>query len=796
MDFTQRKLSKPEWESIEVPVSEREKSILKLIKDGFHNIDLKYNYNNTILSYAKLERSDVMEKHIFNLYLKKRLEKIYKKSGIDRKINISVKISPKKKELIRLDNIKDTIDNNKDILYEFTVLELIEKMLTNVVKKRDKWMYYYYTLTHLIKIHLKMNIILEQEVKTLLDQFHNEVNHIALLENCKDTMEKNSYLLRYSDVELYEHQKRIFSLFKNNTPKLVLYVAPTGTGKTLTPIGLSESNRVIFLCAARHVGLALAKAAISAGRKIALAFNCNDSDDVRLHFAAAKEYTRNYRTGGIFRVDNSVGDNVEMIISDIQSYSIAMRYMSAFNPKDKIITYWDEPTITMDYESHPFHELIQQNWRENIIPNIVLSSATLPKEEDIREVIGDYKAKFDGEVISIISADCNNSIPLISKEGHITLPHHLPENEDYQKMLECVSHCVNSSSLIRYMDLAEICKFILYVNSNSELLTQHRYKIETYFETVDDIKIKTIKNYYLQILPKIYPPHWSKVYTHFKQHRTTPFTSNIYVTTKDAYTLTHGPSIYLAKDVEKVARFYLQQSNIPVEVIKMIQDKVCKNDKMNDEIAKLERTYENAMQKDAAKEKKMGNEDRVPPEMKQLRRKIENLQLHISSVSMPELYVPNTKEHLYKWCKDEDNTSVFIPEISDEYVIKLMQLNDVEPMWKLLLLMGIGVFMDHTSVGYVEIMKSLAQEQKLLLILATDDYIYGTNYQFCHGYISKDLVHLTQEKLIQAIGRVGRNKQNKDYSVRMRDNSFLSKIFTPLDIKKEAIMMNKLFNSD
>ena len=34
-------------------------------------------------------------------------------------------------------------------------------------------------------------------------------------------------------------------------------------------------------------------------------------------------------------------------------------------------------------------------------------------------------------------------------------------------------------------------------------------------------------------------------------------------------------------------------------------------------------------------------------------------------------------------------------------------------------------------------MKRLADEQKLYLIIASSDYIYGTNYQFCHGYLSK-----------------------------------------------------------
>lgn len=795
MDLSQHKLSKQEWEGIEVPVSAGEKAVLKMIRDGFHNVNIKYNHNQSILSYAKLEHSEAMEFHIYQHYLMKRLAKIYKKSGLvlpERKA--TNKLTPKKRDIIRLENVDSTLEQNKDKLYEFTILETIEKMLTCINKKREKWVLYYYTLTHLQKIKLQMNTILLEEVNSLLAKYEPMVDHDLYFDNVESVIEKNDVLLRYTDMELYEHQKRIFSVFQNPSPKLVLYVAPTGTGKTLTPIGLSEKYRVIFVCAARHVGLALAKSAISAGRKIALAFNCGDAEDIRLHFAAAKEYTKNYRTGGIYRVDNSVGDNVEIMISDIQSYTTAMFYMAAFNKKENIITYWDEPTISMDYESHPFHEIIQHNWSENIIPNIVLSSATLPHEDEIRDVLNDYVERFQGTPMTILSADCNNSIPLISKEGAVTLPHHLPENKSYDAMISCIAHCKKSSSLIRYMDLGEICAFVMHLNDEN-FIKHEAYMINNYFESTKDITIQSIKMYYLECFSKIDAEDWSEIYQFFQEERDLRYPSNILITTKDAHTLTHGPSIYLANDVEKVARFYLQQSKIPIETIEKINEEVRKNDKIANEVVKLEMTFENTMAKEAEKDKKMADEGRLPPEMKHLRKKIEMLQQQVTSIAMPEIYVPNTPDHLHKWAGDAETKHVFTPEIADTYVVKLMQLTDVEPMWKLLLLMGIGVFMNHTSVGYVEILKELAQEQKLLLILATDDYIYGTNYQFCHGYLGKDLAYLTQEKIIQALGRVGRNKQNKDYSMRMRDNSFISKIFTPLDVKQEAQMMNKLFSS-
>jgi hypothetical protein len=93
-------------------------------------------------------------------------------------------------------------------------------------------------------------------------------------------------------------------------------------------------------------------------------------------------------------------------------------------------------------------------------------------------------------------------------------------------------------------------------------------------------------------------------------------------------------------------------------------------------------------------------------------------------------------------------------------------------------------------------MKSLAIDQKLYLIIASSDYIYGTNYQFCHGYIGKDLGTMSQEKCIQSMGRVGRNKIQQDYSVRFRDNVLIWKLFQTEENKPEVRNMSLLFTSD
>ena len=159
-----------------------------------------------------------------------------------------------------------------------------------------------------------------------------------------------------------------------------------------------------------------------------------------------------------------------------------------------------------------------------------------------------------------------------------------------------------------------------------------------------------------------------------------------------------------------------------------------------------------------------------------------------------DVFVPNKQTHIKKWAENMNTEKSFTSDIDDKTVNDIMLLTGVNNLWKVLLMMGIGVFINHENIKYTEIMKQLADEQKLYMIIASSDYIYGTNYQFCHGYLSKDL-NLTQEKIIQAMGRIGRNNIQQNYTIRFRDDSQINKLFTNETEKPEIINMNKLFNS-
>ena len=748
------------------------------------------------MAYLKVRFSEEMDIYIYDKYLKPHIEKINKKynSSISSndKYNLK-KITINKPDLIRFKNTDKNLEKDKTNIFEFILLDLMEKMYKNKNKNEKKWLFYIYTLNSLVYYNVNLiNKILQSIIINIIKECNKEINIKQLITISQDVIEKNNYLLDYADIKLYEHQKQLFTYCKNKHPKLILYIAPTGTGKTISPLGLSSKNKIIFVCAARHVGLALAKSAISMKKKIAFAFGCNDAEDVRLHYYAAKDYTVNTRTGGIWKVDNAIGDKVEIMICDIKSYIPAMYYMLAFNDAENIILYWDEPTITLDYDDHEFHSIIKNNWKNNLIPNVVLSSATLPREDEMHDTIMDFKCKFENsEIYTIESHECKKTIPIINNENYISMPHYL--SVDYKEIMEITSHCKKYKTLLRYIDLGELIKFILYINENY-LLKNKRYLLDNYFINMNSITMLNLKNYYLKVLDNIKEESWEQIYQYFIDNREKKYDSNIHFVTNDAHTLTDGPCIFLTDNVTKIAKFCLQEAKIPENLLTNILNTIKYNNKITDKIGDLQKTYEDGTSNE--KDKKM-TDGRVDPEMKRIMSEIDKLSLKIRSVVLEPSYVPNTKQHLDKYASDKTiNGLPFTPEITESIVEEIMLIDDIDNMWKVLLLMGIGVFTNHESISYIEIMKKLAQEQKLYLIIASADYIYGTNYQFCHSYISKDLGYISQEKCIQAMGRVGRNNVQKSYSIRIRNNELINKLFKEDNNKPEVINMSRLFNSE
>ena len=76
MDLNQRKLTRSEWDSIEIPVSADEIEILRLIMNGYDNVSIKYNQHNSLFTFLKIEYSKQMEDYLYNKFFAKKITEI------------------------------------------------------------------------------------------------------------------------------------------------------------------------------------------------------------------------------------------------------------------------------------------------------------------------------------------------------------------------------------------------------------------------------------------------------------------------------------------------------------------------------------------------------------------------------------------------------------------------------------------------------------------------------------------------------------------------------------------------
>ena len=492
MDLTQTKLTKAEWQSIETPVSNEEKQILLMIQSGYHDINIRYNDQSSLLSIMKMEYNIENETFLYTKYFEKEIQSMSLLWPMIKipKVKKSIRV-PKKADLLRLNHMDKNIQRLYETTFESIQLQFCKNILIEIKHKSEistKQCIALYTLIQMKNSTiLHLNQFVKEFVENVISFFEKEKTSLIqyIFYHFYDIVEKNTCLLQYQDKCLYVHQKQIFHLFKNiiDEKMLVLYTSATGSGKTITPLGLSVGKKIIYICAARHIGLQLAKSAISIGKCVAFAFGCETMDDIRLHYSSAVEFTKNKKSGSIAKVDNSDGSKVEIMICDISSYLVSMYYMLLFNKESEIIMYWDEPTISLDQETHPLHKIITKTWQENKIGKVVLSCATLPNQDEIIDMLDNFREKFDGATIHEISSfECNKSISLLNSKGNIVLPHLLYNT--YDDIVKSVEHCYTTKSLLRYFDIREITNFIQDIH---ELYIKEQYKITNYFTNIIDL---------------------------------------------------------------------------------------------------------------------------------------------------------------------------------------------------------------------------------------------------------------------------------------------------------------------
>ena len=199
MNLNQLKLSKSEWESIEIPVSESEIKILKLITNGYSDVNIKYNETNSLFSFLKIEYSPQLEEFLYIKHFADKIKLLVNKynltfirfsndsSKINRNENIEANetgqtkicyiklcsiVKLKSTEQIRLGR-SELINEETTEIYEFVLYKQLEKLLHFKSLNNVIWLMYYYTLSKLMgnnidKVNCFLNMTQHFYYKTII----------------------------------------------------------------------------------------------------------------------------------------------------------------------------------------------------------------------------------------------------------------------------------------------------------------------------------------------------------------------------------------------------------------------------------------------------------------------------------------------------------------------------------------------------------------------------------------------------------------------------------------------------
>ena len=156
MDLNQSKLTKSEWQNLEISVSEDEKRILKLIVDGYDNINIRYNDNDSLISTMKIEYTPEIETYLFKEYfekeIRKTIEKYIGKIPELAEINLSADADrgtakkhkqaksktkgPNGADMIRITSMAKTVESKRPTIFEFTLIDFCKSLIESMARKK------------------------------------------------------------------------------------------------------------------------------------------------------------------------------------------------------------------------------------------------------------------------------------------------------------------------------------------------------------------------------------------------------------------------------------------------------------------------------------------------------------------------------------------------------------------------------------------------------------------------------------------------------------------------------------
>ena len=205
---------------------EEEMRILRLIIDGFHDVNRVFNPHLSLISRLKITMTPEMEDYLFDEYFKKRVERVmalgvgHFKSGAF-EVKAKSKKTMKKVDLMRIQNMNTTFGGSGDT-YDHLIMDTIEALVTakpaaaggaGTAAGANEWMKHYYTLKLMLqKSVTDINSHIVDFANFVIDEYSADIEIAGFLRNAYRFIEQNENVFKYADFQLYDHQNNYSQL--------------------------------------------------------------------------------------------------------------------------------------------------------------------------------------------------------------------------------------------------------------------------------------------------------------------------------------------------------------------------------------------------------------------------------------------------------------------------------------------------------------------------------------------------------------------------------------------------------
>jgi hypothetical protein len=792
--ISSKSLTAKKWTLIEKPLSEPDLKRNKIINDlGEKSTNITIELVNSSglftvgeINYLKIreEVKDLLGLPILQQSSKKDEKKLNKATKLkleNCEINLKNKIDILK-NLLKDDNIQDKL--YEDLMINFNYIEMriliLMKLIDIIIKKKSSSLFgknikeisveeqnenkeelllaskkilhnlkiykktdnFFKKICNIIDVDIVLSQILIDDFNFKIDQLSSQIN-LKLFEiaNKKPKLIFDTkYDITIPEMKLKPHDTQIelINLVKNNINNgfLIFYKTLPGLGKTSMILSIcsfiKKSNelpkkKVIFCCSdiLESVRVQVLRVMFNFGIKFGIGISSDESK---------------YTIKNSWNCKND--EDRELIVCDYLS-----TYLILKEAKNDYLLFFDEPTILTDVS----HDSVIIKTLSKILYYLpkctILSSATLPLLDEMKDITDRYKKNYTNSIISEITS---NKIlvgcTIKDFDDNIIVPHNYCNNN---KQLELLIMKIKKYPLLgKFYTLP-------YLMNLNEFMKNYNQNIN--LESIESFDQENILENILLLLERVANNNVID-FSSFKSIQVNDINENKYDNNKYDNTLNKiDYSKLLTSHAFKYFGCCLIATQNPLEFIRINFYDMIEKLKNKINIKNINHIYDKYIKDNKHLHEQIEIIQNKYTSENVIEEKITTLLNNKPKINFPLALQINTHEHIKnfaKYVKTYDDTllkNVITPESID------ISTYAIEEQVNFLLYMGIGIYSKNLPSDYTDLVLEMLSERQLAFIITDESFCYGANYQISNVIINDDLAdNHSINTILQLIGRTSR----------------------------------------